>query len=89
MSTQDWCEPIKDCIHEEEMATYETKKAQSSDPTNFKISESYLIGFDNGFGDDAATLTVVRRDVDRLVVVNTFTGEHAIELYNYLTTKTT
>jgi hypothetical protein len=49
------------------------------------ISETYLIGYDQSDNSDYSCLTIVKRvDKDRLVVVNTFLGKEAEELYNKL-----
>ena len=50
-----------------------------------KISETYLIGYDQSGKSEYACLTIVKRvDKDRLVVVNTFLGKEAEELHNKL-----
>jgi hypothetical protein len=49
------------------------------------ISETYLIGYDQSDNSDYSCLTVIKRvDKDRLVVVNTFLGNEAEDLYNRL-----
>lgn len=73
---------------DEELGTYHVNVSVPKDPRDFKISESLLIGFDYGEGDEAC-LTVVRRKRDQLEVVNTYYGEAAIQMYDMLLHKPT
>ena len=51
------------------------------------ISECFLIGYDKSDGRDYSCLTVVKRvSKDRLVVVNTFFGKEADEIYEKMVT---
>lgn len=72
---------------DEDPEPYKTNTSPK-DPRDFKISESLLIGFDYGEGDEAC-LTVVRRKRDQLEVVNTYYGEAAIQMYDMLLHKPT
>ena len=67
---------------------YKTSTSPEEDPRNFNISESLLIGFDYGEGDEAC-LTVVRRKKDKLEVINTYYGAAAMQIYDMLIHKPT
>lgn len=75
-------------VHEEESEPYRTSTSPKTDPRNFNISESLLIGFDYCENDEAC-LTVVRRKKDKLEVINTYYGEAAIQIYDMLTSRAT
>ena len=81
-------ECFSNIFKDEESEAYKTKSSIDKDVHNFKISESYLIGFDYGC-NDVACLTVIKRNKDKLVVVNTLYGEEAIQTYNFLTARST
>lgn len=74
----------KDVLKDEESEQYHINSSTKQDPRNFKISESYLIGFDYASGD-VPCLTVVKRNKNKLEVVNTFYGNGALDMYWRLT----
>jgi hypothetical protein len=43
-----------------------------------------MIGFDYSDAKDLAVLTVAKTDGKRLIVLNTFTGNEAVEMHNKL-----
>ena len=50
-----------------------------------KISESLMIGYDSNSGTDISALSVVRLQGTKRTVLNTFFGEEADWMYDYLT----
>lgn len=48
------------------------------------ISETLMIGFDYSDSKDLAVLTVAKTDGKHLTVLNTFTGDEAVEIHNKL-----
>lgn len=51
---------------------------------NQKISESYIINFDLSYSD-CAILTVGKHVGNKIVIVNEFIGDDAIDIYTRLT----
>lgn len=51
------------------------------------ISESYILGFDMGLGDDAV-LSVIKQEGNRFSLMKVIVGREAEELYEKLTNKT-
>jgi hypothetical protein len=49
-----------------------------------RISDSILVGFDYSDDEDITVLTVAKTDGKHISVINTLTGDEAIELYNKL-----